>query len=170
MHVDQSSKPLVTHVGLRHNLVKDKCLVQIASAKLDNRVSNPAMAAKTFYRVTTPTYGSLSPLVFQQVGRLVAWFGLDEGGLNTSVEELETHQSQAPTTPTTNRVERAASTTIACGPSHATSTDQLRQRRRVRTEVPPVRPREKIQRILQRKLSKNIGGACSSRFKVQDVD
>ncbi|GJU22052.1 hypothetical protein Tco_1155394 [Tanacetum coccineum] len=99
-------------------------------------------------------------------GRLGAWFGLDAGGLNTFVEEPETHQSQAPTTSATTKVERAASATIASGPSQATLADQPRQEWRVRLKVPPVRLREKSQRIL----SKNIGGACSSRFNVQDVD
>ena len=68
-------------------------------------------------------------------GRLGAWVGLDDGGLNTSneiqnsypAEEPKTQQSQAPSTPTTARVERAALATIASCPSQARSADQSRQ-------------------------------------------
>ncbi|GJV29569.1 hypothetical protein Tco_1386017 [Tanacetum coccineum] len=98
--------------------------------------------------------------------RLGAWFGLNHGDTNTSdenqnldpVHELETQQSQAATS---SRVERDEQTTNDSAPIQATPTDHPRPTRRGASTT-PVRPREKSQRILQKKLSKINSGAGSS--------
>nr|GEU67868.1 pentatricopeptide repeat-containing protein [Tanacetum cinerariifolium] len=105
--------------------------------------------------------------------RLSAWFGLNHGDMNTSnenqnsdpVHEPETQQSQVSTS---SKVEKANQTTNDSEPVQAAPADYPRLAKRATSEL--IRPREKSQRILQKKLSKNNGGAGSSRFNVQDVE
>ncbi|GKB12839.1 hypothetical protein Tco_0846762 [Tanacetum coccineum] len=97
--------------------------------------------------------------------RLSAWFGLNHGDMHTSdenqnfVHEPETQQSQASTS---SRVEKADQTTNDSAPVQAVPADHPRPARRATSA--PIRPREKSQRILQKKLSRNNSGVGSSRF------
>nr|GEW42124.1 hypothetical protein [Tanacetum cinerariifolium] len=105
--------------------------------------------------------------------RSSAWLGLNHSDMNTSnenqnsdhVHEPETQKSQASTS---SRVEKANQTTNDSAPVKAAPADHPRLARRVASA--PIRPKEKSQRTLQKKMSKNNGGAGSSRFNVQDVD